>query len=106
MGTHLKSLSGQEREAVLLRMVQALYQGETTEGMLLRTLRKQVLGLTQEQYAALVGISRRTLSDIERDKAQLTLSVMNRVFKPIGLKVGLLPRSPKLLQQVIQDEKV
>ena len=106
MGTHLKSLSGQEREAVLIRMVQALYQGETTEGMLLRTLRKQVLGLTQEQYAALVGISRRTLSDIERDKAQLTLSVMNRVFKPIGLKVGLLPRSPKLLQQVIQDEKV
>ncbi|GAB2601121.1 helix-turn-helix transcriptional regulator [Nitrincola alkalisediminis] len=105
MGTHLKSLSGQEREAVLLKMVQALYQGETTEGMLLRTLRKQVLGLTQEQYAALVGISRRTLSDIERDKAQLTLSVMNRVFKPIGLKVGLLPRSPKLLQQVIQDEK-
>ncbi|EXJ12586.1 transcriptional regulator, y4mF family [Nitrincola nitratireducens] len=105
MGAHLKSLSGQEREAVLLKMVQALYQGETTEGMLLRTLRKQVLGLTQEQYAALVGISRRTLSDIERDKAQLTLSVMNRVFKPIGLKVGLLPRSPKLLQQVIQDEK-
>ncbi|WP_237748508.1 MULTISPECIES: helix-turn-helix transcriptional regulator [Nitrincola] len=101
----MKSLSGQEREAVLLKMVQALYQGETTEGMLLRTLRKQVLGLTQEQYAALVGISRRTLSDIERDKAQLTLSVMNRVFKPIGLKVGLLPRSPKLLQQVIQDEK-
>ena len=99
----MKNLSGDEREALLLALVQALYKDEITEGMLLQRLRKQVLGLTQEQYATLVGISRRTLSDIERDKAQLTLTVMNRVFKPLGLKVGLLPRSRGLLQKLVGE---
>lgn len=103
MKPKLTNMSGDEREALLLALVQALYKDEITEGMLLQRLRKQVLGLTQEQYATLVGISRRTLSDIERDKAQLTLTVMNRVFKPLGLKAGLLPRSRGLLQKLVGD---
>lgn len=103
MGVNLKNLSGNAREALLLKLVQQLYKDEITEGMLLKQLRKQVLGLTQEQYAALVGISRRTLSDIECDKAQLTLTVMNRVFRPLGLKVGLLPRSKALLQKLANN---
>ncbi len=56
-----------------------------------RIYAKNVLGLSQEQYANLVGISRRTLTDIEQDKGKLTQSVLDKVFKPLGLKAGLVP---------------
>jgi len=61
-----------------------------------------VLGLSQTRYAALVGISRRTLSDLEGDKGNVTLDVMNRVFKPLGLQVGLLPRQRHLLDDALK----
>lgn len=96
----MKKTTGLDREAALMEALQRLYDGEITEGALLRYLRKEVLGLTQDQYAVLVGISRRTLSDIELDRAQLTVSVMSKVFKPLGLKVGLLPRSDRLMNTV------
>ncbi|MBV1788329.1 helix-turn-helix domain-containing protein [Marinobacterium sp. D7] len=99
----MKPLTGQEREALLRKLLLQLYSGEISEGAMLRQLRKEVLGLTQERYAALVGISRRTLSEIERDKAQLTLSVYSAVFKPLGLKPGLLPRSDTLLQSMLKE---
>ncbi len=84
-----------------MALLGALYAGELTEGQLLRALRRDVLGLSQTRYAELVGISRRTLSDLEGDKGNVTLEVMNRVFKPLGLKVGLLPRKGGLLEQAL-----
>ncbi|TVQ73826.1 MAG: XRE family transcriptional regulator [Oceanospirillales bacterium] len=101
MGVDMNPSPVKDREAALINALKQLYQGEMTEGALLRHLRKDILGLTQEQYASLVGISRRTLSDIELDRAQLTLSVMSKVYKPLGLKVGLLPRSSALIPKVL-----
>lgn len=90
-----------DREAALVALLGALYAGELTEGQLLRALRRDILGLSQTRYAELVGISRRTLSDLEGDKGNVTLDVMNRVFKPMGLQVGLLPRQRRLLDQAL-----
>ncbi len=78
------------------------YAGELTEGKLLRALRRDVLGLSQDRYATLVGISRRTLSDLEGDKGNATLEVINRAFRPLGLEVGLLPRKRRLLVQALE----
>lgn len=75
---------------------------EVSMGELLVYLRKNLLGLSQEQYATLVGISRRTLSDIEQDKAKLTQSVMDKVFKPLGLKAGLIPTHEHIIQKIIK----
>jgi len=80
------------------------YKGELSEGRLLRTLRKDALGLTQQRYADLAGISRRTLSDLEGNKGNVTVEVMNRAFRPLGLKVGLLPRHPELLEVVLRTD--
>jgi len=55
----------------------------------------------QERYAALAGISRRTLSDIEQDKENVTLTTLNKAFRPLGLKLGLLPRQPHMLQTLL-----
>ncbi|MGM0632615.1 MAG: helix-turn-helix domain-containing protein [Pseudomonadota bacterium] len=87
-----EKLSPEDREALLLGWLEAVQRGELTEGQLLRRVRKEVLGLNQSQYAELAGISRRTLSDIERDAGQQTVSVLNRVYRPLGLKMGLVLR--------------
>ncbi|MFV5374314.1 helix-turn-helix domain-containing protein [Acinetobacter calcoaceticus] len=75
---------------------------EITLGQLLSYLRKNVLGLSQEQYATLVGISRRTLTDIEQDKGKLTQSVLDKVFKPLSLKTGLVPTHEHIVGKIIK----
>ncbi len=74
-------------------------------GQLLRALRREVLGLSQTRYSELVGISRRTLSDLEGDKGNVTLEVKNRVFRPLGLEVSLLPRKRSLLEQALSPNQ-
>ncbi|GEK71786.1 MULTISPECIES: helix-turn-helix transcriptional regulator [Halomonas] len=93
--------SPQARQAALLEQLRLLMRGETTEGRVLRTLRREVLGLTQTAYAELVGVSRRTLSDIERDAGNASMASLDRVFRPLGLKVGLMPRQPELLAELL-----
>ncbi len=44
---------------------------------------------------------RRTLSDLERNRANMTLDTMNRVYRPRGLRVGLLPRQPGMLERAL-----
>ncbi len=85
----MKLLPALEREAYLLQLLENLRAKTITEGALLATLRKEILGMNQDKYAAFVGVSRRTLSDIENDKGNQTLPVMDKVFKPFGLVWGV-----------------
>lgn len=98
-----KTLSPFERKAIMLTLLQQFIQEELTQGELLKLLRKKVLGFSQQRYALLAGISRRTLSDIEQDKENTTLNTRNRAFKPFGLRAGLLPRQPHMLPTLTQQ---
>ncbi|QEI13897.1 helix-turn-helix domain-containing protein [Cellvibrio japonicus] len=91
-----------EREYYLQQCVQELLQGQTSEGAILARLRKQILGMSQTDYATLVGLSRRTLSDIENDTGDQSLSVLNAAFKPFGLRMGLLPTHGHVLAGAIK----
>ncbi len=97
----MRALTPEQRQALLLQLLQQLLTGAIHEGELLRTLRKKVLGMSQQEYASLVGISRRSLSDLERNTASPSIALLARVFKPLGLKPALLPRSPHLLAQLL-----
>lgn len=101
MGFVMKNMKPVERQAFMLTLMGQLLAGDITEGQLLRTVRKQVLGLSQEQYAKLAKISRRSLSDLELGRGSPTVSLLNAVFRPLGLKVGLLPRNPALLNELL-----
>lgn len=92
-----------EREIFLRTCLQELMTGETTEGKVLVQLRKKILGLNQDDYAYLVGLSRRTLSDIENDTGDQSLSVLNAAFKPFGLRLGLLPTHSHLLVETVKN---
>ncbi|MCM5705058.1 helix-turn-helix transcriptional regulator [Larsenimonas salina] len=98
-------LTPAERETLLLELVEQLLTSKTTPGAVLKKLRREVLGMNQTDYAALASISRRTLSDIETDKGSPSLALLNRAFRPFGLTVGLLPRSPALRQRLLNREQ-
>ncbi|KHN54753.1 helix-turn-helix transcriptional regulator [Pectobacterium fontis] len=97
----MKNLPSSERDALLANLLTELFNERLSLGELLQKLRKDVLGMSQEQYAALVDVSRRTLSDIEKDRGSQSIMLLNRVFRPLGLKVGLLPRSAHLMHDLL-----
>lgn len=92
-----------DRQQVLIDLYTQYLWGKISLGQLLSYLRKNVLGLSQEKYAAMVGISRRTLTDIEQDKGQLTQVVLDKVFKPLGLKTGLVPTHMHIVGKIVQS---
>lgn len=95
----------QDRQQVLIDLYLQYLLNEITLGQLLAYLRKNILGMSQEQYANLVGVSRRTLTDIEQDKGKLTQSVLDKVFKPLGLKTGLVPTHEHIVRKIIKPSE-
>lgn len=91
----------QSRETVILDLMVQVLKGEITNGHLLQQLRKQLLGLNQDKFAALVGVSRKTISDIERGKGSPSQQLLNDVFKPFGLKAGIVPVSQSQLEKLV-----
>ncbi|CZF77887.1 helix-turn-helix transcriptional regulator [Grimontia marina] len=94
-----------ERKNVANRIIKQLLFGELTQGQALKALRIDVLGLKQDVFAKLVDISRKTLSDIENDRGSYKTDILNKAFKPFGLKVGLLPTSVSTLNSLLQSER-
>lgn len=101
---HARPLAAESRKAAMNGVMRQLIAGELSQGAALKSLRISVLGMKQDAYAQLVGVARKTLSEIENDKGNYTSDVLNKVFKPFGLKVGLLPVSPHLLRELLAGE--
>ncbi len=55
----------------------------------IRRMRKSV-GLTQTEYARLVGVAPRVLIDLERGVGNPTLKTLAKLAAPFGLRVGLV----------------
>jgi DNA-binding transcriptional regulator YiaG len=106
MGTIMNTKNQtQDRQQVLIDLYMQYLLNEITLGQLLAYLRKNILSMSQEQYANLVGVSRRTLTDIEQDKGKLTQSVLDKVFKPLGLKAGLVPTHEHIVRKIIKPSE-
>lgn len=88
----MKKMTGDERRALVDELLLALDRGEITLGKMLKQLRLQLTGMNQDDFAVLVGVSRRTLSEIERDLANPSMDTINRVLRPFALKLTLVPR--------------
>lgn len=98
-----KAVSAAERKTEANKIIKQLLLGELTQGQALKNLRINILGLKQDVFARLVDVSRKTLSDIENDRGSYNTEILNKVFKPFGLKVGLLPSSPDALKSLLID---
>ncbi|SNY63658.1 helix-turn-helix transcriptional regulator [Enterobacter sp. CC120223-11] len=89
------------RTAFIRSVIYQLMQEKLSQSEALRLLRIEVLGLKQDTYARLVDVSRKTISDIENNRGNYSVEVMNKVFRPFGLKVGLVPVSASLLNSLL-----
>ena len=109
MGINMKTIhQPQDRQQILIDLYCQYLKQHITMGELLMYLRKNVLGMSQEQYANFVGISRRTLSDIELNKGKLSQSILDKVFKPLGLQTGLVPIPLNIVEKILKapNEKI
>ncbi len=79
-----------ERTALIESIQEALAQGTLETGEAVRRLRVEVTGLHQAQFAKMCKISVRTLVHIEHGKGNQTLKSLNAVFRPFGLKMGVV----------------
>ncbi|NVK71986.1 MAG: helix-turn-helix transcriptional regulator [Oceanospirillaceae bacterium] len=99
----LEPMTKEEQLIAINQIIKRLLLDEMTQGTALKELRVNVLGLRQDAYTQLTGVSRKTLSEIENDKGNYTAEIINKVFKPFDLKVGLVPTSSQLLAAILTN---
>ncbi|AWX99362.1 hypothetical protein A8139_04590 [Marinomonas primoryensis] len=99
----LAPMTKEEQRVAVNQIIKRLLLNEVSQGAALRELRVKVLGLKQEAFTGLTGISRKTLSEIENNKGNYTPEVINKVFKPFDLKVGLVPTSSQRLIAILAN---
>ncbi|MCF5167736.1 helix-turn-helix domain-containing protein [Pseudomonas canadensis] len=84
------SLSIDQRARVIESIEQGLTNGSLEIGDAVRRLRTEVTGLHQSQFAKMCKISVRTLVHIEHGEGNQTLKSLNAVFRPFGLRMGVV----------------
>lgn len=84
------SLSIDQRAEVIEQVERGLADGTLELGEAVRRLRTEVTGLHQSQFAKMCRISVRTLVHIEHGEGNQTLKSLNAVFRPFGLRVGVV----------------
>ncbi len=58
----------------------------------IRKMRK-ITGMTQPEFAKLIGIASRVLIDLERGVGNPTLKTLEKLAGPFGLRVGLVRKN-------------
>lgn len=96
----------EQRTAVRDQVVRQLLLNEISLGQVLKHLRLNVLAMKQEQYAKLVKISRKTLSDLENDKGNYSIEIINQTLRPFELQVGIVPINRDLIRQTLKIQAV
>ncbi|MBB3333393.1 DNA-binding XRE family transcriptional regulator [Klebsiella sp. RC2] len=98
----LKKVKTVDRQAVIHAIIHDIMLGAISQGEALKKLRVEVLGLRQDEYARLVNVSRKTLSDVENDKGNYSAEIINKIYKPFGLETGLVPISKTLISPLFK----
>ncbi|TYL48995.1 helix-turn-helix transcriptional regulator [Marinomonas sp. IMCC 4694] len=98
-----KPMSKEAQLIAINAIIRHVLMNEMTQGQALRELRMNVLGIGQDAYTQIAGVSRKTLSEIENDKGNYTAEIINKVFAPFKLTVGLVPTSSQLLVAIMTD---
>ncbi|HHF7520826.1 TPA: helix-turn-helix transcriptional regulator [Klebsiella variicola] len=98
----LKKVKTVDRQAVIHAIIHDIMLGAISQGEALKKLRVEVLGLRQDEYARLVDVSRKTLSDVENDKGNYSAEIINKIYKQFGLETGLVPISKTLISSLFK----
>lgn len=87
----VRKLSAEERRKVRETLADRLAAGELSIGESVRLMRLAT-GMTQVQYAKLVGIDLRVLAAVERGEGNPRLDTLEKLARPYGLMVSFVRR--------------
>ncbi len=93
------NLSRAERETLVIEVTVNMLKGTMTKGEALKYLRLNLFSVNQADYAKMVGISRKVLSEIENGKGNYTEAILQKVFRPLGMVVTVMPRDLAILDK-------
>ncbi|GAB6846396.1 helix-turn-helix transcriptional regulator [Paraburkholderia sp. A1RI_3L] len=79
-----------EQNALRRAFYESIERGDMSIAETMKTMR-EMTGLTQEEFAAHRGVSRRVIQDIERGTGNPTVESLNSIAKLFGLQVGFVP---------------
>jgi DNA-binding XRE family transcriptional regulator len=89
-------LTPDDRNALRRAFYERIGRGDMTLPEAMKAMR-EMTGLTQAEFAAHRGVSRRVIQDIERGTGNPTVESLNSIAKLFGLRVGLVPIRKKEL---------
>lgn len=84
----MSDLSAEQRKDILKKLETEIAHNKITLGELVKTVRTQLYGMTQNQYAAFIKVSDKTLRDIEKGNTDTRVSVLNKVLAPGGFTLS------------------
>ena len=93
------NLSREEREALIIDVTVHMLKGTMTKGEALKKLRLTLFSVNQADFAKMAGVSRKALSEIENDKGNYTEAFLQKVFRPLGMVVTVIPRDLTILDK-------
>lgn len=67
---------------------------------------RRSIGMTQQEFANLLGMTRRQIADMERDAANPTLDTLNKVGRLFGFTVGLVPMEDNAIKPSKGHEQI
>ncbi|WP_321888127.1 helix-turn-helix domain-containing protein [Paraburkholderia bannensis] len=82
-------LSREEQNARRREFYERIERGDMSIAEAMKAMRKMT-GLTQAEFAAHRGVSRRVIQDIERGTGNPTVESLNSIGKLFGLQVGFV----------------
>ena len=80
------------REQQIHHLLSKVLRDEMSEAEFLKTVRKQVLNMTQERYAQLTDVSRLSVMEFEADRGKPSRELLDKLLSPIGLKLVPVPK--------------
>lgn len=105
MGAAMKENTNERRREVIDDIVMQHVTGIETLGTAIRRLRLEVTGFDQETFAAMCKMSTKTLYQIEKDKANPTVSTLEAILRKFGLRLGLTMAATTLYTPPLGQQK-
>jgi len=86
---NIRKLSDEDKRNVRETIADRLAAGELTLGEAVKLMRLAV-GMTQAQYAKMVGVDIRVLIAVEKNQGNPRLDSLEKIARPYGLAVSLI----------------
>jgi DNA-binding XRE family transcriptional regulator len=91
---NIRKLSDEDKRNVRETIADRLAAGELTLGEAVKLMRLAV-GMTQAQYAKMVGVDIRVLIAVEKGQGNPRLDSLEKIARPYGLAVSLIKLAPR-----------